>query len=101
MVTCYYMWILYCATANIPLESWFRNIGFNYLQIYDVAKVKKKLQLDLRAHHHNILRVICIKLHALTNPTQKLKLIGGVNNSLILYSNTPPHVESQTWNRSE
>jgi hypothetical protein len=34
------MRILHC--ANILLESWFRNIGFNDLQIYDVAHVKKK-----------------------------------------------------------
>jgi hypothetical protein len=34
-----------------------------------------------------------IKLHAPTSSTQKLKLIGEVDYSLILYSNTPPHVE--------
>lgn len=37
--------------------------------------------------------VLIIKLHAPTNPTQKIKLIGGVDSSLILYSNISPHVE--------
>lgn len=50
--------MLHC--IDILLESWFSNIGFNALQIYDVAHVKKELQLDLRVHCNNmkIMRVI-------------------------------------------